>query len=132
MKRILHFLLLSLVPCLLLSACEKYEQVPENYPFRIRAEADAYGEGGATLVVTVSEGVYSGDCTLAVSVDGAPFGGVRTAEGEAVSSSTKWSFGEDGRAAFRLTGLSAGRHELTVAVTRWYHTATCMLNVVAN
>lgn len=115
-----------------LSACEKYEKVPENYPFLIRAEAEASGAGTADLTVYVTEGVYSGDCTLSLSLDGAAFSGVSLPDGEAVASSTKWSFNDDGTVDFKLSGLPAGEHALSVSVTRWYHTATCKLTVNAN
>lgn len=126
-QRICHLIGLF-VPFLLLFAtasCEKYEKVPENYPFLIRAEVTPSGGGDAVLSVYVTEGVHSGDCVLSVTLDGAPFSGISMPDGEKLSSSSKWTFRDDGTAAFMLSGLPAGSHELNVSVVRWYHTASC-------
>lgn len=109
-------------------SCETYETADENHSFSIAATVeDSVWGADAVLSLRVTDGFYGGESTMSISLTGAtgatPSYTLLTPDGATAAPSEPWEFAPDGTASFRLRGLPKGTYNLTVTVSRWYHSS---------
>lgn len=122
--------ILTILLCGALSfSCEKVAIPEEDSMFIVEAVVGETAADGIPLDLVLREGTTRGDCRAEFSIrnlgDGTtPPYEVLLGGDAAISPSSPWSFGDDGRARFVISGVPAGSYAGTVKVTRWYHTST--------
>ena len=122
-------ILTALLGVSLLFSCEKVAIPEEDSMFIVEAVVADASADGVRLDLSLREGTTKGDCRAEFSIrnlaDGTtPPYEVLLGGDAAISPSAPWSFGDDGRAHFIISGVPAGSYAGTVKVTRWYHTST--------
>lgn len=126
------FRLLTALAVLLagLCSCEKFAPVPENSMFIVAAQiADSIAGEPVPVMLSLTEGVTAGTCTMQVTVTDAS--GIKSRPKVYINGSSEltpdaaWLFGQDGTARFTFGGMQEGSYSADFLIRRWFHTARC-------